>query len=181
MYNIPALDYKQIEMDSLAISDVRERTEEEKAQISKEIEALFSASKDLSPNTLIHRLYQYIKKDCISYYQEDIPFQYDYILMNNFIWKNIEKNTKDNDSLWEEMKDIIFFFNLKLEEQKVAAAYHLFEKGLLKFDNIVKRYWNLRSQTCFASAPEYLDEIYRNTLQDRCFESLKSMANHFIN
>lgn len=181
MYNIPALDYKQIEMDSLAISDVRERTEQEKMHISNEIEALFTTSKGLSPNTLIHRIYKYIKKDCINYYSEDIPFQYDYILMNTFIWNNIEAATKDNDSLWEEMKDVIFFFNLKLEEQKVAAAYHLFEKGILKFDNIVKRYWNMRSQTCFASAPEYLDEIYRNTLQDKCFASLKSMANNFIN
>lgn len=167
MLYMKSLDYNKFE--GLKV-EINERTSEEKINIKNEIHSIIEGSVGLSVNTIIFRLYNYIKNDFIKCNGEDIPFEYDYILINPMIWESINEITKDNDTLWNELKDVLFYFNLKLEEQKLVFAYYLFNQGLTKFDKIAERFNILKTQTCFATNVEALTGVYKKILKPEDFK-----------
>ena len=73
MLYMKSLDYNKFE--GLTI-EVNERTSEEKMKIKNDIDAIIKKSVKLSTNTIIFRLYNYIRNDFIKCNGEDIPFEY---------------------------------------------------------------------------------------------------------
>lgn len=173
MLYMKSLDYNKFE--GLTI-EVNERTSEEKMKIKNDIDAIIKKSVKLSTNTIIFRLYNYIRNDFIKCNGEDIPFEYDYILINPMIWESINEITKDNDTLWNELKDVVFYFNLKLEEQKLVFAYYLFNQGLTKFEKIAERFNILKTQTCFATNVDVLKEVYKKILTAEDFNRVENSS-----
>lgn len=171
MLYMKSLDYNKFE--GLKV-EINERTSEEITKIKNDINNIIEKSVGFSNNTIIFRLYNYIKNDFIKCNGEDIPFEYDYILINPMIFESINEITKDNDEMWEQLKDVIFHFNLKLEEQKLVFAYYLFNQGMTKFDKIVERFNILRTQTCFATNVVALTNVYKEILKAEDFEKVQN-------
>lgn len=169
MLSMKPLDYKNFEGLN---GDLRERSIEEKKQIENDIRNIINKSIGLSNNTIIFRLYSYIKKDFVKNNGKDIPFEYDYPLINQMIWNTIESITKQKNELWDDLKDVMFFFNLKLEEQKLIFSYYLFNQGLSNFENISERFIILKNQTCFATNVELLENLYKKVLSENDFTKL---------
>lgn len=90
------------------------------------------------------------------------------------IFESINEITKNNNEMWEQLKDVIFHFNLKLEEQKLVFAYYLFNQGMTKFDKIVERFNILRTQTCFATNVVALTNVYKEILKAEDFEKVQN-------
>ena len=145
MLYMKSLDYNKFE--GLTI-EVNERTSEEKMKIKNDIDAIIGKSVKLSTNTIIFRLYNYIRNDFIKCNGEDIPFEYDYILINP----------------------------IKLEEQKLVFAYYLFNQGLTKFEKIAERFNILRTQTCFATNVDVLKEVYKKILTAEDFNRVENSS-----
>lgn len=112
------------------------------------------------------KLVDLLRKDSLTRFQEDIPFQYDYSLL---LINLLNTNRKEGEISERQMELV---YNLMLDKlyNEVLLSYSLSKKGLEPFKKIIEAHSFERNHGFLD--PTDVDEVYRQALSPEDFEKL---------